>query len=176
MKRYLSFFIILIISFILQTTLFSYLQIAHMVPNLILVVTVSAGLLYGRRGGMLAGVASGLLTDLMYGNVIGVGILIFSVIGYLCGIASKLYFEEDFMVPFAVIAGSDILYGLLYYSCNFLLRGRLNLLFYIRSVILPETIYTMLTGAVLFTFIRWLDRKINPPAEVPLKPKKPFEG
>lgn len=176
MKRYLSFFVLLVVCFILQTTLFPYLQIAHMVPNLILVVTVAAGLLYGRKGGMLAGVASGLLIDLMYGNVVGVSVLIFSVIGYLCGAANKLYFEEDFMVPIAILAGSDILYGFLYYGCNFLLRGRLHLFFYIRSVILPETMYTVLVGAVLFYFIRWMNNKINPPDEVPLQPKKPFEG
>lgn len=176
MKRYLSFFVLLIVCFILQTTLFTYLQIANVVPNLILVVTVAAGLLYGRRGGMLAGVASGLLIDLMYGNVVGVNMLIFSIIGYLCGAASKLYFEEDFMVPIAIMAGSDILYGLMYYSCSFLLRGRLHILFYLRSVILPETMYTVLVGAVLFSFIRWMNNKVNPPKEVPLKPKKPFEA
>ncbi|MCH5268138.1 MAG: rod shape-determining protein MreD [Lachnospiraceae bacterium] len=176
MKRYLCVFLLLVVCFLLQTTLFTYLQIAHMVPNLILVVTVASGLMYGRRGGLFAGVISGLLVDLLYGNVIGVGILIYSVVGYLCGTGSKLYFDDDFAVPMVAVAVSDFLYGFMYYVCNFLLRGRLHILFYIRSVILPEMIYTVLVGSVLFYFIRWLDSKVNPPMEVPLKPKKPLEG
>ena len=99
MRRYITIFVLLIINFLLQTTVFRYIEIAHMVPNLILVVTVAAGLLYGRKCGIFAGVISGLLTDALYGSVIGIGILIYSVVGYLCGAASKLYFEEDLTVP-----------------------------------------------------------------------------
>ena len=176
MRRYITIFVLLIINFLLQTTVFRYIEIAHMLPNLILVVTVAAGLLYGRKCGIFAGVISGLLTDALYGSVIGIGILIYSVVGYLCGAASKLYFEEDLTVPIVAIAGSDVIYGVLYYACNFMLRGRLNILFYVKSVILPEMIYTVILGAVLFRIIHKLDAKINPPVEVLLKPKKPFEG
>lgn len=176
MRRYITIFVLLIINFLLQTTVFRYIEIAHMVPNLILVVTVAAGLLYGRKCGIFAGVISGLLTDALYGSVIGIGILIYSVVGYLCGAASKSYFEEDLTVPIIAIAGSDVIYGVLYYACNFMLRGRLNILFYVKSVILPEMIYTVILGAVLFRIIHKLDAKINPPVEVLLKPKKPFEG
>ena len=161
MRRYITIFVLLIINFLLQTTVFRYIEIAHMVPNLILVVTVAAGLLYGRKCGIFAGVISGLLTDALYGSVIGIG---------------KLYFEEDLTVPIVAIAGSDVIYGVLYYACNFMLRGRLNILFYVKSVILPEMIYTVILGAVLFRIIHKLDAKINPPVEVLLKPKKPFEG
>ena len=62
MRRYITIFVLLIINFLLQTTVFRYIEIAHMVPNLILVVTVAAGLLYGRKCGIFAGVISGLLT------------------------------------------------------------------------------------------------------------------
>ena len=57
MRRYITIFVLLIINFLLQTTVFRYIEIAHMVPNLILVVTVAAGLLYGRKCGIFAGVA-----------------------------------------------------------------------------------------------------------------------
>ena len=40
MRRYITIFVLLIINFLLQTTVFRYIEIAHMVPNLILVVTV----------------------------------------------------------------------------------------------------------------------------------------
>lgn len=175
MKRYLTIFVFIVVCFLLQTTLFTSLQIANLVPNLILVVTVSAGLLYGRKAGMFAGVICGLLVDLLYGSVVGVSVLMFTVIGYGCGAASKLYFEDDLIVPLAAIAASDFVYGLQYYALHFLLRGRLHLLFYIRSIILPEMIYTVILGALLFWLLRLIDRKLHPPVEVPLHSKKPFE-
>ncbi len=175
MKRYISMFLLLIVCFLLQTTLFQYLKIASVVPNLILVVTAISGLMYGRRLGMFTGVLCGLLVDLLYVSVIGLNILFYMIIGYANGSANKLYFKEDYMIPLAAIAASDLIYGLLYYVCNFLLRGRLHIFFYFRSVMIPEMIYTLLVGSVIYLFVKWLDRWIDPSIEVPLKAKKSFE-
>lgn len=175
MKRYLSMFLLLVVCFLLQTTLFHYLHLGNVIPNLILIVTAISGFMYGRRLGMFSGVLCGALADLLYGNVIGISILIYSVIGYGNGAVNKLYFKDDYVIPIAAIAVSDLAYGILFYGCNFLLRGRLHFLYYLMNVMIPEMIYTILIGVIIFRFVRWLDEKINPPVEVPLEKKKNFE-
>lgn len=176
MKRYVSMFLLIIICFLLQTTIFRFLQLANVIPNLLLILTAVSGFMYGRRLGMFSGVLCGLLMDLLYGNVIGLCILILVLIGYVNGIANKFYFKDDMVIPLLAIALSDLVYGFLYYSCNFLLRGRLNLFFYLKSVMIPEMVYTVLLGIILYKLIHWLDEKLNPPVEVPLEKSKPFEG
>lgn len=175
MKHYISMFLLLVACFLLQTTLFQYLKIANVLPNMILVVTAISGLMYGRKMGIFIGGACGLLLDLLYGSVVGISILIFVFIGYGNGSANKIYFKEDYVVPFAAIIASDFVYSILNYICNFLLRGRLHLLAYCRNIMMPEMIYTALVGSILYLLIRKLDSWIDPPVEVPLKAKKPFE-
>ena len=74
-----------IILFLLQTTLFDALSIGNVVPNLMVVITSAAGLLYGEKAGMFSGVVSGMLIDFMYSDTIGLCIFIYALIGFLNG-------------------------------------------------------------------------------------------
>lgn len=175
MKHYISMFLMLIIGFLLQTTLFQYLKIAGVLPNLVLVVTAVSGLMYGRKMGIFIGVVCGLLLDLMYGSVIGISILIYMLIGYGNGSANKIYFKDDYLIPLLSLVLSDFVYSIAYYVCNFLLRGRLHFISYFQDIMMPEMIYTVLVGSIIYLIIKKLDGWIDPPVEVPLKAKKNIE-
>lgn len=168
MKRYISVFLLNIICFVLQTTIFQKIQLANVGPNFLVIITAVSGFMYGRKLGMFSGVLGGLLMDTMYSGIIGVDILIYAFVGYLNGMANKLYFKEDIYIPLVSIAISDFLYGLMYYMFRFLLRGRLDLPYYVLHVMIPEMIYTMLVGVLVYLFMRWLEEKMNPEEEVAL--------
>lgn len=168
MKRYISVFLLNIICFVLQTTVFQKLQLANVGPNFLVIITAASGFMYGRKLGMFSGVLGGLLMDTMYSSIIGLDILIYAYIGYLNGMANKLYFKEDLMIPLFAIAISDFAYGLMYYVCHFLLRGRLDIIYYLIHIIIPEMIYTMGVGVVLYMFMRWLEERLNPEEKVSL--------
>ena len=166
MKRYICMFFMIIAGFLLQTTIFPHIQLLNVIPNLLIVLTAASGFMQGRKFGLYTGFLCGSLMDLMYNDVIGICIFIFVVVGYVNGIANKLYFEDDLSIPLTAIAISDILYGVLYYICMFLMRGRLNILSYFFNIIIPETIYTIIFGIFIYKFIHWLFGKLYPPEEV----------
>ena len=168
MKRYISLTLLIIICFVLQSTLLPHLKLAYVIPNLMVVITSASGFMYGRKEGMYSGVLCGIFLDLMYSRVIGVSIFIYALTGYLNGITNKLYYKEDNVIPLIAIAISDLLYGLLYYVCNFLLRGRLDMGYYLLHIMIPEAIYTVCIGFFLYRLMRWIEEKLNPEAEVPL--------
>lgn len=175
MKRYISVFLMIIVCFVLQTTIFRHLKLSNIMPNLLVILAAASGFMYGRKLGIFAGFCCGAWVDLIYGDVIGISIVIFVIIGYVNGMANKLYFKDDLSVPLCAIALSDLLYGVLYYICNFLLRGRLDVLSYLLQVMIPEMIYTVLVGVILYKFMRWLEEKMYPVQEVQLsKGEKSF--
>lgn len=169
MKRYLSMFVMIIVCFLLQTTIFPHLQLLHTMPNLLVVLSATSGFMYGRKFGMFTGFFCGLLSDCIYGNVIGISIIIFVAIGYINGMANKLYFKDDLSIPITAIALSDLMYGILYFVCFFLLRGRFTVFQYFAGVMVPEAVYTVVLGIVIYKLIYWLEEKLYPPEEVPLK-------
>ncbi len=165
MKRYLSMFFMIIIVLILQTTIFPHIRLVGVMPNLFVVLTAASGFMYGRKFGMYTGFLCGFFIDYIYNDVIGISIAIFVIVGYINGIANKLYFEDDLSIPLASIALSDLLYGLLYYICQFMMRGRFHIWTYVLDIMVPEAIYTIIFGVFVYKFMHWLEEKLYPPKE-----------
>ena len=70
MRRKIILAVLILLTFILQGTIFQTLSIASIAPNLLLILTVSFGFMRGKREGLIIGFFSGLLVDIFYGNVV----------------------------------------------------------------------------------------------------------
>ena len=62
---------VILVAYVLQCAVFPALAVANIKPNLMLIITASFGFMRGPREGMFVGIASGLLIDIQYGNMIG---------------------------------------------------------------------------------------------------------
>lgn len=157
MKRFIVVTLEILICFLLQTTLFQWFRLAGVTPNLLLILTVSIGFMRGRKEGLFIGFICGLLIDVYYGDIIGICTLIYLIIGYLSGYANKIFVEEDFSIPLLLIGAGELIYFFLYYVLEFLLRGRLNIVYYFIHIGLPRIIYTV----VVSIFVYRLFNKLN---------------
>ena len=157
MKRFFITALIIVLCFLMQTTVFQSIALAGEVPNLILIVVVAIAYMRGRKEGMYVGFASGLLIDLVYGDVVGMYAVLFVVIGYVVGICNEIYYTDELSVPIILIAISDFMFNFAYYVFNFLLRGRLDALSCIWRTILPEVVYTVLVAVVLYQLLHTLN-------------------
>ena len=144
MKRCITSGIIIVICFLLQCTVFHYIELAGVVPNLLLIVTMSFGLMRGRREGLLVGFFSGLLIDIFFGSVLGSYAFIYMTLGYGNGFFHRIYYVEDVLLPMIMISLNDFIYNIIIYVVFFLMRNRLDFLGYLKDVMLPEMIYTIL--------------------------------
>ncbi len=154
-------FLVIIIAYLLQTTIFQHLQLANVVPHLLLVVVVSYAYLRGRTSGLCIGFICGLILDMHGGTVIGLYAFILMSIGFVVGFCQKFYFTNNLLLPVILITASDFVYGIYYYITEFLMRGRLHLGFYFLHVILPEMIYTGIVGILLYRLIVALEHLLT---------------
>ncbi len=162
MKRLIVSILEIIILFVLQTATFHYFQLANIMPNLLLILVVSTAYMRGRFSGMLMGFFSGLLVDLMFGSyVVGLYALLYLLIGYLMGFTNKVYSNDDYTLPMVFIGISDFIYGFFYYVFEFLLRGRLDFLYYLRRFILPEIIYTVAVSVLLYKLLHMINNRLE---------------
>ena len=72
MLRKFVLFLIIGISFLLQSTVFQAISFAGIVPNLMLIVVSSVGLLRGKKEGLFVGFFCGLLIDIFFGFYLGI--------------------------------------------------------------------------------------------------------
>ena len=145
--------IVIFFTAILQCLFFQVFEIASIKPNLLLILTVSFGLIRGRKGGLLTGFFSGLALDVMFPGQLGFQALIYMWIGFASGFGYRIFYDDDIKTPVMMVCIADLAYGLYQYLFTFLLRGRVHFLFYLRRIILPEMLYTLLMTLLLYRLI-----------------------
>lgn len=161
MKRAIIYFIELIICFVLQSSLYQFISLANVMPNLLLILVVSTAYMRGKKAGMVMGFFSGLLIDILYGNLIGLYALMQMIIGYVAGFANKVYSKDDYTLPLLFIAMGDFAYQFMYYIFEFLLRGKLDFLYYLRKIILPEVIYTVAAATIVYKLLNIINHRLD---------------
>nr|MCR4606060.1 rod shape-determining protein MreD [Eubacterium sp.] len=85
---------------------------------------------------------------------------IFMTIGFFIGYIKKIFFTDGILLPVILISVGDFVYGIYYYATEFLLRGRVHMGFFFIKIILPEMIYTILVGILLFYLINFIDEAL----------------
>jgi rod shape-determining protein MreD len=142
--------------------MYHYISLADIMPNLLIILVASNAYMRGRMSGLILGLFGGLLVDVTAGNsVLGLYALIYMLIGYIIGFTNKYYSNDDYTLPILIIAFSDMAYGFLVYISEFLLRGRLNFLFYFRRLILPEIIYTVAVSVFLYKLLHVINNRLE---------------
>ena len=108
MRRVLISGILVILCFVLQTTVFKGIAFGGI---LMIILTASFGLIRGERTGLIFGFFCGLLCDIFFGSVIGLNAMIYMYIGYANGKFNRIFFPENIKLPMALILVSDLVYS-----------------------------------------------------------------
>ncbi len=165
MRTKLIIFGMMLVCLILQFSLIPSISIASISPNLMIIFIVSFGLMRGKKSGLLIGFISGIMMDMMcmvLGNyVIGFHGIIYMYIGYLSGYCYHIFYDDDVKMPVILTAASDLCYGLIVYTVQFLLRGRVGFFFYLRRIILPEVIYTIVLTLICYWLFLYINRRLE---------------
>lgn len=153
--------LIVFIAFILQCSVFNHISLGGIVPNILLIITASIGFMRGQNEGMTVGFLCGILVDIFFANIFGFYTLCYVLIGFFNGFFKDIFYPEDIKLPILLITLSEIIFCMLSYVVQFLLRGRLSLGYYFIHIILPELVYTILITLLIYRLLvfihEWLD-------------------
>ena len=161
MNRIIIFFLVILCGFVLQTTLFQALNFGGISPNILIIITVSYGFMYGKKCGMIVGFLCGMLMDIFYGNVLGFYALVYLYIGAANGVFHSIFYQDDIKLPLVLILASDFAYSFTCYVLLYLLRRRFDMIFYFKKIIIPEIVYTIFVTVFIYPCILLLNRSAD---------------
>ena len=161
MKRGIVFAILIFLFFILQSTAVQAIAVGGSVPNLPVILVVSVAFFRGKKTGLLTGFFYGLLNDFFFGDILGFYAMTYMFIGYVCGFFSKEFYEFDLRLPLLLIAASDLVYCMVVYWCLFMMRSRMNFLFYFTKIILPELIFTVAAAIIVYRILYLINEALT---------------
>ena len=110
---------------------------------------------------MYYGLVAGILLDLFYSGPFGFYTLLFVNIGYFNGICTKYYYEDYITLPLILSLVNEIVYNLYIYVLRFLIRNRLDILYYVKEIVIPEMIFTVVTTLLIYRFFLFTDRRLR---------------
>ena len=127
--------------YILQTSFLPMFGYRGISANLMLLLTVSVAYLLGHRYGIFMGFAVGLLQDLTTGSFFGCDILIYMLIGLLCGKFSDHIFKEQFLLPVLTSIFAAAMYYFIMVLFIYILGYNLNLKLSLQHTLIPLICY-----------------------------------
>ena len=113
-RRILTIVVLYIVAVIFQYGILNNLGWGIFCPQLLLFFPIYGGILDGSKTGMILGGISGLLMDLVIGRFIGIGIIVWLLIGWLAGKYGSPFYKENYILPLLAVAISIIIENALY--------------------------------------------------------------
>lgn len=161
MYRKITILLLILIAYLLQSTMIRILPMGGVAPNLLIILTSCFGFMRGKKEGMVIGFVSGLIMDVLFGNIIGFYALVYMIIGYLNGFFASIFYPEDIKLPMVLITSSELLYCFVVYFFRFLIQGKIRFGYYFMHIILPEIVYTIFVTIIIYKIIlninEWLE-------------------
>ncbi len=97
-RRYATLVVLYAVALILQYGVLNNLGWGVFCPLLLVFFPVFGGLLGGGVCGLAHGLLCGLLIDLVIGRFIGLNMLVWALVGWLCGYLSRGLFKENYFI------------------------------------------------------------------------------
>ena len=108
----------------LQTTLARFVAGGTIAVDLVLVVVVYVALTSGPATGLLTGTFAGLVQDALSSNVIGIGGLAKTIVGFLAGILGTQFIVAASLPRFVVFVGATVVHAVVFMGLYVLLDLR----------------------------------------------------
>ena len=161
MKKFSLMTAIIIVGFIIQTSLLNFFNIFGTVPNISLTIVVIFALMSNSITGGILGIITGILYDTMLYDVFGVYTLIYFIIGSIIGTYSDDMIRENYAAYTTVTAISTLVSHFLVYLILFFLKFRVGFISNILGSILIEIVINSVLVIFVLKFVLLIFNKLN---------------
>lgn len=145
--------LVVLTALVFQLSVLTRVHVAGVMPDLMLMLAVAAGLTGGQARGAVVGFGSGMAVDLFLQTPLGLSALVFSVVGYAVGTAQTAILRSSWWIPvltaFVASAAGELLFALAgaMVGETQLVTGRLGLVLVVvgatNALVAPLTVRTM---------------------------------
>lgn len=145
--------LIIIINFIVQSTLLQHFRIFGILPNTALIMVVVFSILWGKNKGAVIGFFTGILQDILLGKMLGVNALIYMLIGYNMGVFERMIFKDNYITPLFFTMISTFLYYIMYYVIMYMAHIKIEFVYLIKNIIPMEVIYNSILSIFIYRIL-----------------------
>jgi len=159
-QSFLILFLVLFVSFLIQTAVVPFLKIGGIQPDLVLIVIAVYAFIEGPVVGTVTGFVGGLLQDLVTIRNMGLSALSKTIAGYLAGLAKKNVASENLALPVIAVFLISLSTQTIYILLSFLVGDAIPFQKIFFRIIAPRAIYDgLLALPIYLLFLKIIFKK-----------------
>ncbi|SNS35230.1 rod shape-determining protein MreD [Anaerovirgula multivorans] len=145
--------IIIIVNFILQSTVLKYTSIYNIIPNTSLILVVCFAINSDKKKGALIGFIIGILQDIIFGKILGLNALIYMLMGYLITLANKNIFKENYIIPFLFTVLGTVSYYIFGTFFIYFLGFNMDFFNIFKNMLIMEVLYNAIISIFVYKYV-----------------------
>jgi rod shape-determining protein MreD len=146
--------VVLLVAWLLQTTVAPNVRILGANPDFALIILVSVGLLRGSEIGAVFGFVTGALVAVSLMEPLGVSSFVFVLVGYYAGRYAETADLSTGVAPMVSVFAGSLLADILLIMAQYLLERQVPLAFTITRVVLPSLVLNTLLAVPFYVAVR----------------------
>lgn len=159
---YISFkklFLVIVINFILQSTIFQAIKINGISANYTLILVIIITIIYGLKSGLYTAIVAGLFVDVYLSMAIGINLFILVIISVLISFIGRPLFTGNKLTLVFMTAISTVIYHLMYFFFMYFLDKGIGFSRVMVHIVPFELIFnSIVCVAVYQVTINWIER------------------
>ena len=151
--------ILILLNFILESTVFQYIKILGIKPDFTIMLITSYAIMRGSVYGGFVGLLSGFLSDLFYSISFGVNSLSYMLTGYIIGQFQENIFKDSFIPPIIFNVIGVFVFQHLFYFVSYISKTNISYLHALLNIMIPQSILNGILGIFVYKYIFKLEER-----------------
>lgn len=154
-----NWFFVLIILYVVQTSILPYVAYNRQSPDLLLLFVMSFAILKGSKRSVLVGLTAGLLKGLAGGSFFGVDAFSYTLIAFIVGRFHRDVYKESIVMPFVAGVTTTLMYYAIVMAFMIMFGFKFSILEHVQNILLPMIVYEFIFSYPIYR----LTVKLNAP-------------
>ncbi len=156
MAKNITWFIVIALTSLVQTTWPDFLKFQEVVPDLPLLLVVYFGIADGEERALYTGLIGGIYQDVAGNTVLGHHVLCLVLVGFFVGRMSTRLITEHPAVKAGLVFFAGLVHGVLYTLVAYVQNPAHGAVYPIIASVIPAAFYTALITPLMFFVLDWL--------------------
>lgn len=152
---------VITVNFVLQTSLYNFVGILGVVPNVSLILVVIFAMMTNGAAGGFFGILTGVLFDTMLHNVFGVYTLVYFIIGAIIGAFSEELNRDNYLLYTTATLLSTIFMNLSIFVILFFLKYRMENTYLILGKLFLEIILNTFISVFILRLVLYIFNRLK---------------
>lgn len=151
--------LIIVMNYILQSTIFQSWKINNVSANFTLVLVIVVTIIYGLEKGLFTAVVGGLFIDVFLSMAVGINLFVLVIISVLISIIGRPLFTGNKLTLVFMTGVSTVIYHLIYFFFMYFLNKGVGFKDVMIGIVPMEIFMNSIVCVIIYHFaVKWIER------------------